>query len=548
MRRLSSFVAFLPAIALQAADLQWVKQIGGTGQTAAVASATDRQGNLYIVGNTSSLAFPLVAATQAQPGGSPLMRIDSASGTAQLLTSPLLTNAAKFTVDPQNSSTLYAAADSGLIRSTDSGASWNRIDTFPAVSIIASITIDPSDSNIIYVSANTRGLFRSVDGGIDWSELNQGIPPPVNTSFYVNQLWVDPAASSVLFATSSSGLIRSADSGASWTVVLVIDIASSLAFDPFAPGTIYESGAGRGSSTVNKSIDDGVTWTLLAAAPMGYPNQLLADPFDAGVLYFSDYLGLYQSKDGGATWTFKTRQLSVAIAADPARPVLYASLGSSGIVRSTDGFSTYQPLSTTASPATQILIAGSQLFVATAPSTDLFTAKLDGLGTIVYSTYFGGSGADTAAGLAPSADGSIYVTGSTTSFDFPVTDGVYLSNPPPGGSRSFLFKLNPDGSLAWSTYFADSRTTALAIAVDETGSPYITGATNGGLPVTNDAYQKAFTPISPCGGIPSIGPCPPPPTSAFLTKFNPDGSGLVFSTYMSHDSRYANAQLLKGPR
>ncbi|MDQ6666010.1 MAG: hypothetical protein M3Z23_16635 [Acidobacteriota bacterium] len=232
-----------------------------------------------------------VAATQAQPGGSPLIRIDSASGVAQPLISPLLSNATKFAVDPENPSTLYAAADSGLIRSTDSGASWERIDTFPAVPIIASITIDPSDSNVIYVSANSRGLFRSVDGGITWSEMNQGIPPPVNTSFYVNQLWVDPESSSVLFATSSSGLIRSADAGASWTVVLVIDIASGLAFDPFAPGTIYESGAGRGSSTVNKSTDDGVTWTPLAAAPNGFPNQILTDPFNFGVLYFSAIQG-----------------------------------------------------------------------------------------------------------------------------------------------------------------------------------------------------------------------------------------------------------------
>ncbi|MDQ6666011.1 MAG: hypothetical protein M3Z23_16640 [Acidobacteriota bacterium] len=76
----------------------------------------------------------------------------------------------------------------------------------------------------------------------------------------------------------------------------------------------------------------------------------------------------------------KTRLPSAAIAADPARRILYASLGSVGVVSSTDGFTTYQPIST-ASPATQILIAGSQLFVATAPSTDLFVAKLDARGT-----------------------------------------------------------------------------------------------------------------------------------------------------------------------
>lgn len=528
--------------------LRWVKQFGDSGQMTAVASATDKQGNLYLVGNTSSLQLPVVAATRPQPGGSPLMRIDAESGAIQPLLSPLLTDATKFTADPGNPSVLYAGADGGLLRSTDSGATWTRIDTFPPVSQIDSIMIDPADSNILYVAANAKGLFRSGDGGVTWASLNQAIPPSANGNFYVNHAWVDAWSSTVLFASSAPGLIRSADAGTSWTVVLANDVTSSLAFDPFTPGTIYETGGG-GKSEVNRSTDDGLTWTPLKGAPTGYPNQIVADPLHARTLYYGSYSGIYQSADSGDTWVFKTRQRVGAIAADPTQPVLYASLVASGVVRSTDGFTTSQPFSETASPATQIFVIGSQLFVAAAPSTDLYLVKLDASGATVYATYFGGSGADAATGLAAGADGSVYVTGSTSSFDFPVTSGAYLTTAPPaspqfGNNRSFVFKLNSDGSLAWSTYFADVRTTPVAIAVDQSGNPYLAGYTYADLPVTEGAYQTTFQSVSPCAGIISIGPCPPAPSAAFLTKFNASGSGLVFSTYMSHDTQ--KRELLSG--
>ena len=500
-----TIAAALPSsFAQKAPALQWVKQLGDSGQVSAVASASDAQGNLYLLGNTSSLSFPAVNAAQPQPGGSPLVRI--APGGPQFMFDPLLANATKFSADPENSSILYAGAAGALIRSNDSGVTWSFVNTFLPVSFISSITIDPSNGNVLYVSASADGLFRSTDGGATWAALNQAIPPAVNNrTFYVNQVWVDPAQSSVLFATSSSGLIRSQDSGASWSVVLVNDITSSLVFDPFTPGTIYEYGAGR-TGYAFKSIDGGLTWTPLPSAPQWYPGQLIADPFHAGVLYFSAWPGIFQSVDGGATWTVKIGKPSGAIAADPGQPVLYATLEAEGVVvRSTDGFSSYQTL--LGIPAAQIVPLGAELFIVAAPSTDLFLVKLDPQGGIVYSTYWGGSASDTAAGLALGADGSVYVTGSTVSLDFPVTDGAYLTTPPIGRLRGFVLKLKPDGSLAWSTYFADGRTTPLGIAVDSAGSAYITGATFRGLPVTDGAYETTYQPVS-CG-YPGSMFCPP---------------------------------------
>jgi uncharacterized protein (TIGR03437 family) len=178
----------------------------------------------------------------------------------------------------------------------------------------------------------------------------------------------------------------------------------------------------------------------------------------------------------------------------------------------------------------QLQVAGASLFAVSVPGTDVFVAKLDPDGNILYSTYFGGSGVDTAVSMAVGNDGSVYVAGQTNSTDFPVTGGVYATTFPAALSSSFVFKLNPDGSVAWSTYFPSGNSSVSAIAVDAAGNPYISGSTFGGLPTTPGAYQTQFTLPNTCGGI---GPCFPP-TEGFLAKFNAKGSALVFSTYLSN--------------
>lgn len=186
----------------------------------------------------------------------------------------------------------------------------------------------------------------------------------------------------------------------------------------------------------------------------------------------------------------------------------------------------------------QIQVAGSFVFELSQPTGDVFVTKLDNNGHIVFSTYFGGIADDTAAGLAVGSDGSVYVTGQTSSADFPVTKGAYQTTFPmvsafgPGQAASFVFKLNPDGSLAWSTFFTDSNSTPITIAVDAAGNLYIGGRTFGDLPVTPGAFETKFAPVG-CGPG-NIGPCIIP-SSAFLTKFNSEGSALTFSTYVSQD-------------
>jgi uncharacterized protein (TIGR03437 family) len=171
--------------------------------------------------------------------------------------------------------------------------------------------------------------------------------------------------------------------------------------------------------------------------------------------------------------------------------------------------------------------------------SNAFVSKLDASGNIIYSTYFGGSGTDNATAMTVDPAGNVYVTGTTSSADFPTTKGVYAASLPPAfqgvtvnvprTNSAFLFRLNPDGSLAYSTYFAAAQLPN-AIAIDSSGSVYLSGATFGGLPTTPGAYSTSWCcdPIPP-GEIPILYI---PNADTFLTKFDPTASTLIFSTYL----------------
>jgi hypothetical protein len=104
-------------------------------------------------------------------------------------------------------------------------------------------------------------------------------------------------------------------------------------------------------------------------------------------------------------------------------------------------------------------------------SSDAFVTKLNPAGsTLVYSTYLGGSGADTGSSIAVDPPGNAYVTGYTASKDFPTMNPLQANNA--GGYDAFVTKLKADGStLVYSTYLGGSdNDLGFAIAVDPAGS------------------------------------------------------------------------------
>ncbi|HYL78589.1 MAG TPA: hypothetical protein VEU96_30640 [Bryobacteraceae bacterium] len=523
--------------------LQWYRVIGGSGANQVAAAVADAKGNFYIAGSTSSIDFPITSAAQPTPGGSALVRITTATSAAQKLFPPGLSAPTSITADPQNAQIVYATQANAVWRSADGGNTWSSL---PAVSpnvSVHSVAVDPMDPNTLYAATFSQGVFKSADGGQTWTSANNGIQPNSAGATNVSRVLTDPKFPQVVFAAAETGLVRSADAGASWTVVSAFYNGSSLTFDPLSPGTLYLTtyppNYQPAGIAVSKSTDDGITFTPLSGLPdQSAPFALVADPFHAGVLYAGSGSGIYQSTDAGLTWTLKAAGYTGLLAADPNSPVIYANVSSNTIVRSSDGFNTFQPVGPPATSLQQIAVIGSSLFIVASPSTDVFVVKLDPNGAVVYSTYFGGSAGESAAAMALGADGSVYLTGSTSSRDFPVTPGAYASTSPSSASN-FVFKLNPDGSLGWSTVFADPRSTVAAIAVDADGNPYVAGRTGGDLPTTPGAYQTQFQLQFFCGGI---GPCIPGPSSAFVTKFKADGSNLIYSTYVPTDNHKATVQ------
>jgi hypothetical protein len=137
---------------------------------------------------------------------------------------------------------------------------------------------------------------------------------------------------------------------------------------------------------------------------------------------------------------------------------------------------------------------------------------------LAYSTYLGGSTDEYALDIAVDSAGNAYVTGGTTSTDFP-TENPFQSAYGGGSSNAFVTKINADGSsLVYSTYLGGSSdfNFAQSIAVDSVGSVYLTGATGApDFPTVNPIQATNH-------GI----------RDAFVTKISPDGSALVYSTYL----------------
>ncbi len=155
--------------------------------------------------------------------------------------------------------------------------------------------------------------------------------------------------------------------------------------------------------------------------------------------------------------------------------------------------------------------------------SDAFVTKLNPAGSaLVYSTRVGGIGDDQASGIAVDANGNAYVVGATSSTNFPTTAGAFQTAFAGGASDAFVTKLNSSGSaLVYSTYLGaggDDGQFDVGIAVDAGGNAYVTGGTSSAnFPTTAGAFQTTFA----GGGL-----------DAFVTKLDPTGAALVYSTYL----------------
>ena len=119
------------------------------------------------------------------------------------------------------------------------------------------------------------------------------------------------------------------------------------------------------------------------------------------------------------------------------------------------------------------------------PGSDVFVSKLDPNGQLLFTDTFGGKGVDQGLAIALDPSGNIYIAGSTTSNDFPLSKA--LQTQPNTNGTGFIVKLSNDGStILYSTYFGGTLgTTSLSsLATDSKGNLYLTGYTTAPIFLT----------------------------------------------------------------
>jgi len=149
-----------------------------------------------------------------------------------------------------------------------------------------------------------------------------------------------------------------------------------------------------------------------------------------------------------------------------------------------------------------------------AGESDLFIIKISPGGNVIYSTYFGGSGHDRGLSIAVDTDGNVFITGSTTSTDFPLLNASQSTLG--GGYDAFVLKIDPDGEPIYSTYVGgNDEDVGTSIAVDSAGRAVICGYTSSTDFPLIDPFQDNYSGNS----------------DAFVVRLNATGS-CIFSTYI----------------
>lgn len=276
------------------------------------------------------------------------------------------------------------------------------------------------------------------------------------------------------------------------------DLGGRVAVD--ASGNIYIAGSTNDSLF---PVTPGAFRT-----PPGPPdgNDVVISKFrpDGTGLVFSTYIGGQQS------------DLPSAIATDSEGNVYFA-----GATRSADYPTTAGALQR--QPGSNVLNARNR--------SDCFVTKLNSAGNaLVYSTLLGGRDIDACTYLVVDAGGNAYVTGTTSSSNFPTTEGTLqpLIRAGFGEFDAFAAKINPAGSaLLYGTFFGGSgNDVASGIAIDAAGNAYIAGTTNSNanFPVTPGAFQMRYNQE---GAIFDRSKW-----DSFVVKLNAAGTGLVYGTYL----------------
>ncbi len=345
----------------------------------------------------------------------------------------------------------YAGTNTALFTTADGGNTWSARLPYP----VMSVTIAPSNPSVAYV-ATWYGSGMTMDGGMLW--LGTG-PAEINLGFFA----IDPLDPSRVYGGGSVG----------WDsfVSRISADGSHLEYSTFIGGASSEWGADISVDSSGAAYLAGITqstdFPVLNAFQLnagGLMDIFVAKISDTGALAYATYLG------GGAS------DYAPKIAVDGSGQVHVV-----GITLSSDF-----PTANAFQPA-----HGGGFY-------DVFVTRLNASGSsLVYSTYLGGNNQDgfwqSSGGpaVAVGASGDTFVTGATTSNNFPTREAFQPSH---GGGNSDAFVANFDaaGQLVYSTYFGGTgEDYGTRVAVDSAGNVAVAGATTSPDLWTRQAIQSS---------------------------------------------------------
>lgn len=206
-----------------------------------------------------------------------------------------------------------AAAQGGVWKTIDGGLNWTVLtDNLGSISS-GDIAIDPNNPNILYYGTGELnysldcqygdGIYKTTNAGVNWFKISTSS----QTGTYTGKILVDPSNSNNIFVAGNTGLLLSTNAGLNWINTQAGNF-TSLVLNPATPSILYAS-TGSGTSIIYKSTNSGLNWSVNYTISAGRRTQLAISPDNPNYLYASvaassgALLGLYRTTDAGANWT-----------------------------------------------------------------------------------------------------------------------------------------------------------------------------------------------------------------------------------------------------
>jgi uncharacterized protein (TIGR03437 family) len=498
-----------------------VARLAGSGTDSIAAMATDRDGNLYVAGSTTSLDLPMKNAAQPQFGGASILHSTDGGVTWSKAGNPPIGFPNSIAVSPAAPNLLFVGGDQGIARSMDGGATWTLV--YAMTSYVGSIAVDPGNPARVLASVSV-GIIASSDNGDHWTTVK-----PLSNG---GHLWFDPSGSGTVVAIGLLDFFYyiSRDSGNTWTDVRPPAVGpQAIAFDSHRPGVLYLGTAAGTSGSVLMSTDWGATWIARSSPPSNYPAivDLLVDPATPDTVYAMTLGGLFKSTDAAASWQASLAPAFLEYGKLVALPPACFAGGSLLLVAGSAYASSDSGASWTdahLSLARNATAAPNCSVYALMPiQPDAFIAKFGHNGDLLWSTYLGGLGPDTATAIAVDSEENVYVAGTTGPSDFTPGSARFGLR---GMTNAFAAKFRADGTLVYADVLGgENIDTVSSIAADGQGNTFLVGHTvSSSFPVTPGAFNTHFN-----GNA-----------DGFIVKLGADGA-LLYASFIGGDFNFANA-------